>query len=136
MANDDNTPRRDEDGPDGPASGRLRRLTKAALNADRTIGRVDHVAEGLAESIDDFDRMLEKFEKSIDRFTIVLDRMAGSLDSMEGALGEFSATQRRAERLLGRVDEIVATAGWVISPLSLARRGAASLGGRRESDGR
>ncbi|HEY9313445.1 hypothetical protein [Williamsia sp.] len=47
---------------------RFRTLAQAALNADRTVGQMDSVIEGLGSALTDFDRAMTGFDTTLDSF--------------------------------------------------------------------
>ncbi|MDG3015549.1 hypothetical protein [Speluncibacter jeojiensis] len=118
-------------------SGRIRRLTQAALNADQTIGRIDGVAGDLSLSLEEFNRVLARFDETIDRFGGLLDGLAASIGTIDTVVGALARTQRNVDALLSGAERVVGTADWLLSPLTALRRGwsqtQSSIGGTRES---
>lgn len=104
-------------------SGRIRRLTQAALNADQTIGRIDGVAGDLSLSLEEFNRVLARFDETIDRFGGLLDGLAVSIGTIDTVVGALACTQRNVDALLSGAERVVGTADWLLSPLTTLRLG-------------
>ncbi|MDM7487696.1 hypothetical protein QYS60_16680 [Rhodococcus sp. GXMU-t2271] len=94
-------------GPGDGASGRIRRLTQAALNADATIARVERAAEGIGVSLANFDRVLGRFDEQLGDFAVAVDRLGASID--------------RVDLTLRRIERIVDTADWLLTPVTAVR---------------
>lgn len=94
----------DPTGPGDGASDRIRRLTRAALNAAATVVRVEGAAEMIGVSLANFDRVLGRFDEQLGDFAVAMDRPGASID----------VTLRRIER-------IVDTADWLLTSATAVR---------------
>ncbi|UGQ40868.1 hypothetical protein [Rhodococcus aetherivorans] len=95
-------------GPGDGTSGRIRRLTQAALNADVTIARIEGVADGIGVSLANFDRVLGRFDEQLGDFAVAVDRLGASID--------------RVDLTLRKIERIVDTADWLLTPVTATRR--------------
>lgn len=103
------------------ASGRIKRLTQAALNVDATLDRVGGVAEDLGASLDDFQRVLGRMDALLERFGGSLDEFAGTIGELNSVVRPLTSDPDGVEELIARVERVVATVDWALTPLTWAR---------------
>ncbi|WP_044513287.1 hypothetical protein [Mycobacterium simiae] len=102
-----------------PERNRLKTLTQAALNADKTVEQVEDVLEGLG-------RTMNELSSSLTRLNGTVERLEGGLDHLEGTLANLDELAKRlialvepVEAIVGRIDYIVSVGETVMSPLSM-----------------
>lgn len=100
-----------------PAQQRLRTLAQAALNADVTVGQVDEVLSGLAETLIDLDGSTDKLDATLERFNATISR----IDELAPRL---IAVVDRLEAIVDRVERLVGVGEAVVSPLATATESA------------
>ncbi len=98
---------------------RIRKLAQAALNADVTVGQVDTILEGLAETLQDLNHSTGNLDATLERFNDTISRI-------NELAPRLHAVVDRMEAIVVRVERIVGIGESVISPLAateLAVRG-------------
>jgi ABC-type transporter Mla subunit MlaD len=93
----------------GPERSRIKTLTQAALNADKTVEQVEDVLDGLSST-------LTELSTSLSALNATVERMESGLDHLDGTL---SSLDELAKRLIMLVEPIEAIVGTVMSPLSV-----------------
>ncbi|MGH3967311.1 MAG: ATPase, partial [Mycobacterium sp.] len=63
----------------GQERSRIKTLTQAALNADKTVEQVEDVLEGLGKT-------MVELNSSLSQLNITVERLEGGLDHLEGTL--------------------------------------------------
>ncbi|HEV7580656.1 MAG TPA: ATPase [Mycobacterium sp.] len=103
----------------GPERNRIKTLTQAALNADKTVGQVEDVLDGLGKT-------MNELSSSLTRLNGTVERLEGGLDHLEGTLGHLDELAKRliavvepVESIVKRIDYIVSVGETVMSPLSM-----------------
>ncbi|HEV7360729.1 MAG TPA: ATPase [Mycobacterium sp.] len=103
----------------GPERSRIKTLTQAALNADKTVEQVEGVLDGLG-------RTMNELSSSLTRLNGTVERLEGGLDHLEGTLGHLDELAKRliavvepVESIVKRIDYIVSVGETVMSPLSV-----------------
>jgi ABC-type transporter Mla subunit MlaD len=103
----------------GPERSRIKTLTQAALNADKTVGQVEDVLDGLGKT-------MNELSSSLARLNGTVERLEGGLDHLEGTLANLDELAKRlitlidpVEAIVGRIDYIVSVGETVMSPLSM-----------------
>lgn len=94
-----------------PAQQRLRTLAQAALNADVTVGQVDTVLQGLAETLADLDSSTDKLDTTLERFN-------GTISRIDELAPRLIAVVDRLEAIVDRVERIVGIGESVVSPIA------------------
>jgi archaellum component FlaC len=102
----------------GPERNRIKTLTQAALNADKTVGQVEDVLDGLGKT-------MNELSSSLTRLNATVERLEGGLDHLEGTLESLDELAKRLIKLVGpvetiveRIDYIVSVGETMMSPLS------------------
>lgn len=106
------------------ASGRIKRLTQAALNVDATLDRVGGVADELGMSLDDFQRVLVRMDALLEKFGGSLDEFAGTIDELNSVVRPLTADPEGIAQLIERADRVAATVDWALTPLTWVRAAA------------
>src|SRR6202012_4611316 len=96
----------------GPERSRIKTLTQAALNADKTVEQVEDVLDGLSST-------LTELSTSLSALNATVERMENGLDHLDGTL---SSLNELAKRLIVLVEPIEAIVGTVMSPLSVTEQ--------------
>ena len=96
----------------GPERSRIKTLTQAALNADKTVEQVEDVLDGLSST-------LTELSTSLSALNATVERMENGLDHLDGTL---SSLDELAKRLIVLVEPIEAIVGTVMSPLSVTEQ--------------
>ena len=96
----------------GPERSRIKTITKAALNADKTVEQVEDVLDGLSNT-------LTELSSSLTALNATVERMESGLDHLDGTL---SSLDELAKRLIVLVEPIEALVGTVMSPLSVTEQ--------------
>ena len=93
----------------GPERSRIKTLTQAALNADKTVEQVEDVLDGLSST-------LTELSSSLTALNTTVERMESGLDHLDGTL---SSLDELAKRLIVLVEPIEAVVTTVMSPLAV-----------------
>ncbi|BBZ39093.1 ATPase [Mycobacterium conspicuum] len=93
----------------GPERSRIKTITKAALNADKTVEQVEDVLDGLSST-------LTELSSSLAALNATVERMESGLDHLDGTLSSLDELAKRLIVLVEPIETIVAT---VISPISV-----------------
>jgi ABC-type transporter Mla subunit MlaD len=93
----------------GPERSRIKTLTQAALNADKTVEQVEDVLDGLSST-------LTELSSSLTALNTTVERMESGLDHLDGTL---SSLDELAKRLIVLVEPIEALVGTLMSPLTV-----------------
>lgn len=112
---------------------RFRTLAQAALNADRTVGQMDSVIEGMGSALADFDRAMTGFDTTLESFTGALDDFSATLARVDAMVTNMVGVVERMEKIAGRVEAIVDIAEKLMAPVASAEsmvRGLLGLGRR------
>lgn len=102
----------------GPERNRIKTLTQAALNADKTVGQVEDVLDGLGTT-------MKELNSSLSALNATVERLEGGLDHLEGTLSNLDELAKRlinlvepVEAIVARIDYMVGVGETVMSPLS------------------
>ncbi|MEB3983849.1 ATPase [Mycobacterium sp. 663a-19] len=103
----------------GPERSRIKTLTQAALNADKTVEQVEDVLDGLS-------RTMVELNSSLAALNATVERLEGGLDHLEGTLHHLDDLAKRlitlvepVEAIVQRIDYMVGVGETVMSPLSV-----------------
>lgn len=107
---------------DGLNSGRIRRLTQAALNVDVTLGRVEETASQIGVSLGHFKDVLDTFDGTLTTFADTLTALGASIDDVDRMLAQILGTRQGPDGLLERAERVLTTVDWVLTPLTVTRR--------------
>jgi archaellum component FlaC len=92
----------------GPERNRIKTLTQAALNADKTVGQVEDVLDGLGKT-------MNELSSSLTRLNATVERLEGGLDHLEGTLESLDELAKRLIKLVGPVETIVERIDYIVS---------------------
>jgi ABC-type transporter Mla subunit MlaD len=109
----------DRTGRNGPERSRIKTLTQAALNADKTVGQVEDVLDGLGKTMKELNSSLSALNATVERLEGGLDHLEGTLQSLDNLAKRLIALVEPVEAIVERIDYIVGLGETVMSPLSV-----------------
>lgn len=89
----------DRSGRPAPVRRRMKTLTQAALNADKTVEQVEDVLDGLGKTMAELNSSLSQLNSTVERLEDGLDHLEGTLHSLDDL----------AKRLIVLVEPVEAT---------------------------
>ncbi|RFD24791.1 ATPase [Mycobacterium uberis] len=95
----------------GPERRRIKTLTQAALNADRTVGQVEDVLDGLGKTMNELNNSLSRLNGTVERFEDTLENLDNLAKRLLALIGPV-------ETIVERIDYIVGLGETMLSPLS------------------
>jgi hypothetical protein len=108
----DSTPR------GGHERNRIKTLTQAALNADKTVEQVEGVLEGLGGTMRELNNSLTALNATVGRLEGGLDHLEGTLSSLDNLSTRLISLVEPLEAVVERIDYLVKVGETVMSPLS------------------
>lgn len=102
----------DRSGRPAPVRRRMKTLTQAALNADKTVEQVEDVLDGLGKTMAELNSTVERLEDG-------LDHLEGTLHSLDDLAKRLIVLVEPVEAIVDRIDYIVSLGETVMSPLSV-----------------
>ncbi|WP_238305809.1 MULTISPECIES: ATPase [Mycobacterium] len=102
-----------------PARQRMKTLTQAALNADKTVEQVEDVLDGLSTSIVELNRSLAALNGTVERLEGGLDHLDGTLSSLDDLAKRLLAVLQPVEAILERMDNLVSWGETMMTPLNV-----------------
>ena len=103
----------------GPERSRIKTLSRAALNADKTVEQVEDVLGGLSNTIKDLNSSLTALNATIARLEGGLDHLEGTLISLDDLAKRLVVLVEPVEAIVERIDYMVKVGETVMSPLSV-----------------
>lgn len=103
----------------GPERNRIKTLTQAALNADKTVGQVEDVLDGLGKTMNELSSSLTRLNGTVERLEGGLDHLEGTLQNLDELAKRLIAVVEPVESIVKRIDYIVGVGETVMSPLSV-----------------
>ena len=103
----------------GPERCRINTLSRAALNADKTVEQVEDVLGGLSNTIKDLNSSLTALNATIARLEGGLDHLEGTLISLDDLAKRLVVLVEPVEAIVERIDYMVKVGETVMSPLSV-----------------
>ena len=103
---------------DGPERNRIKTLTQAALNADKTVGQVEDVLDGLGRTMNELSSSLTRLNTTVERLESGLDHLEGTLESLDELAKRLIKLVGPVEAIVERIDYIVSVGETMMSPLS------------------
>ena len=102
----------------GPERSRIKTLTQAALNADKTVEQVEDVLDGLGKTMNELNSPigLEQHGRAPGGG---LDHLEGTLPSLDDLAKRLIALVEPVEAIVQRIDYMVGVGETVMSPLSV-----------------
>jgi ABC-type transporter Mla subunit MlaD len=103
----------------GPERSRIKTLTQAALNADKTVEQVEDVLDGLSKTMVELNSSLSALNGTVERLEGGLDHLEGTLHHLDDLAKRLIALVEPVEAIVQRIDYIVSVGETVMSPLSV-----------------
>src|SRR5271157_2768820 len=103
----------------GPERSRIKTLTQAALNADKTVEQVEDVLDGLSRTMNELNSSLSALNATVERLESGLDHLDGTLSSLDDLAKRLIVLVEPVEAIVERIDYIVGLGETVMSPLSV-----------------
>lgn len=103
----------------GPARSRMKTLTQAALNADKTVEQVEDVLDGLGKTMVELNSSLSALNATVERLEGGLDHLEGTLQGLDDLAKRLIVLVEPVEAIIERIDYIVGLGETVMSPLSV-----------------
>jgi methyl-accepting chemotaxis protein len=103
----------------GPARSRMKTLTQAALNADKTVEQVEDVLDGLSKTMVELNSSLSALNGTVERLEGGLDHLESTMHSLDDLAKRLIALVEPVEAIVERIDYIVGVGETVMSPLSM-----------------
>lgn len=103
----------------GPERSRIKTLTQAALNADKTVEQVEDVLDGLGKTMVELSNSLSALNGAVERLEGGLDHLEGTLHSLDDLAKRLIALVAPVEAIVERIDYMVGVGETVMSPLSM-----------------
>lgn len=102
----------------GQERSRIKTLTQAALNADKTVEQVEDVLDGLGKTMNELSSSLTRLNATVERLEGGLDHLEGTLESLDELAKRLIALVTPVEAIIERIDYIVSVGETMMSPLS------------------
>jgi ABC-type transporter Mla subunit MlaD len=103
----------------GPERSRIKTLTQAALNADKTVEQVEDVLDGLSKTMVELNSSLKALNTTVERLEGGLDHLEGTLQNLDNLAKRLIVLVEPVEAIVQRIDYIVSVGETVMSPLSV-----------------
>jgi ABC-type transporter Mla subunit MlaD len=102
-----------------PVRQRMKTLTQAALNADKTVEQVEDVLDGLSSTMKELNSSLAALNATVERLEGGLDHLEGTLKSLDDLAKRLIVLVAPVEAIVERIDYIVGLGETMVSPLSV-----------------
>ncbi|MDT5259276.1 MAG: hypothetical protein QOD10_4356 [Mycobacterium sp.] len=106
----------------GPERSRIKTLTQAALNADKTVEQVEDVLDSLGKTMVELNSSLTTLNATVERLGGGLDHLEGTLLSLDDLAKRLITLVAPVEAIVQRIDYIVSVGETVMSPLSVTEQ--------------
>jgi ABC-type transporter Mla subunit MlaD len=103
----------------GPERSRIKTLSRAALNADKTVEQVEDVLDGLSNTMKELNNSLTALNTTVARLEGGLDHLEGTLLSLDDLAKRLIVLVEPVEAIVERIDYLVKVGETVMSPLSV-----------------
>jgi ABC-type transporter Mla subunit MlaD len=103
----------------GPERSRIKTLTQAALNADKTVEQVEDVLDSLSSTMKELNSSLTALNSTVERLEGGLDHLEGVLHSLDDLAKRLIVLVEPVEAIVQRIDYMVGVGETVMSPLSV-----------------
>lgn len=111
----------------GPERSRIKTLTQAALNADKTVEQVEDVLDGLSRTMRELNSSLSNLNATVERMEAGLDHLDGTLGSLDDLAKRLIVLVEPVEAIVARIDEMVKVGETMMSPLSITEHAVRGL---------
>lgn len=103
----------------GQERSRIKTLTQAALNADKTVEQVEDVLDGLSTTMKDLNASLSALNATVERMESGLDHLDGTLSRLDDLARRLIVLVEPVEAIVSRIDEMVKVGETMMTPLSM-----------------
>jgi ABC-type transporter Mla subunit MlaD len=103
----------------GPERSRIKTLTQAALDADKTVEQVEDVLDSLSSTMKELNNSLTALNTTVARLEGGLDHLEGVLLSLDDLAKRLITLVEPVEAIVDRIDYMVKVGETVMSPLSV-----------------
>jgi len=111
----------------GPERSRIKTLTQAPLNADKTVGQVEDV---LGNTLNELSSSLSALNATVERLGNGLDHLEGTLSSLDDLAKRLIVLVQPVAAIVERIDYMVSVGETVMSPLSVTEHAVRGVVGR------
>lgn len=111
----------------GQERSRIKTLTQAALNADKTVEQVEDVLDGLSNTMKELSSSLSALNATVERLEAGLDHLDGTMASLDDLAKRLIVLVEPVEAIVARVDEMVKVGETMMSPLSITEHAVRGL---------
>jgi ABC-type transporter Mla subunit MlaD len=102
----------------GQERNRIKTLTQAALNADKTVEQVEDVLDNLSSTMKELSTSLKALNATVERMESGLDHLDGTLSSLDDLAKRLIVLVEPAEAIVQRIDDLVKVGETMMTPLS------------------
>src|SRR6201981_1358227 len=102
-----------------PERSRIKTLTQAALNADKTVEQVEDVLDSLGKTMVDLNGALAALNATVERLGGGRHHLEGTLLSLDDLAKRLITLVEPVEAIVQRIDYIVSVGETVMAPLSV-----------------
>jgi ABC-type transporter Mla subunit MlaD len=102
----------------GHERSRIKTLTQAALNADKTVEQVEDVLDGLSRTMTELNSSLTALNSTVERMEKGLDHLDGTLSSLDDLARRLVVLVEPMETIVHRIDEMMRMGETMMTPLS------------------
>ncbi|MCV7440453.1 ATPase [Mycobacterium seoulense] len=103
----------------GQERNRLKTLTQAALNADKTVEQVEDVLDGLSRTMNELNTSLSNLNATVERMESGLDHLDGTLSRLDDLARRLIVLVEPVEAIVGRIDGMMKMGETMMTPLSM-----------------
>jgi ABC-type transporter Mla subunit MlaD len=114
----------------GQERSRIKTLTQAALNADKTVEQVEDVLDGLSKTMTELNSSLSALNATVERMEAGLDHLDGTLSSLDDLAKRLIVLVEPFEAIIARIDDMVKVGETMMSPLSATEHAVRGVLGR------
>lgn len=114
----------------GHERSRIKTLTQAALNADKTVEQVEDVLDGLSKTMTELNSSLSALNATVERMEAGLDHLDGTLSSLDDLAKRLIVLVEPFEAIISRIDDMVKVGETMMSPLSATEHAVRGVLGR------
>jgi methyl-accepting chemotaxis protein len=111
----------------GQERSRIKTLTQAALNADKTVEQVEDVLDGLSITMKELSSSLSALNATVERLEAGLDHLDGTMTSLDDLAKRLIELVEPVEAIVARVDDMVRVGETMMSPLAITEHAVRGL---------
>ncbi|OBH97134.1 ATPase [Mycobacterium sp. E2733] len=103
----------------GQERSRIKTLTQAALNADKTVEQVEDVLDGLSTTMKELNTSLSNLNATVERMESGLDHLDGTLSRLDDLARRLIVLVEPVEAIVGRLDGMVKVGETMLTPVAM-----------------